>query len=111
VMALDEFKRIYVESRLNDNHHLDELLAAELQRLGHDASFGPRTMMPANTDAVLTYEDRWNWDFHDYLIELNVELYALRGHKKLAEGRYYQPSITTKAPPAVIHEVLPRMFK
>jgi hypothetical protein len=111
VMALDAFKRIYVESRLNDNHRLDELLAAELKRLGREAAFGPRTMMPANTDAVLTYDSRWAWDFREYLIEFTVELHAVRGNKKLADGRYYQPSITTKSPAEVVHEVLPRIFQ
>jgi hypothetical protein len=111
VMPLGEFKRIYVESRLNDNHRLDELLAAELRRLGREASFGPRTMMPENTDAVLTYDSRWAWDFRSYLIEFNVELHTVRGNKKLAEGRYYQPSITTKSAAEVVREVLPRMFQ
>jgi hypothetical protein len=111
VISLAEFKRIYVEKRLNDNHRIDELLVEELRKLGREASSGPRTMMPADTDAVLTYQDRWTWDFHDYLIEFTVELHTVRGSKKVADGRYYQPSVTTKSPAAVIHEVLPRLFQ
>src|SRR4051812_45211719 len=55
VMPLDAFPRIFVVEELNDNHHLDALIVAELRRLGRDASSGPRTMMPDNTDAVVTY--------------------------------------------------------
>ncbi len=110
VIALDSFHRIFVEQQLNDNHHLDEMIVAELKRLGREASSGPRTMMPEKTDAVLTYADRWEWDFKDYLIELNVELHTAHTRKKLADGRYYQPSIKTKPPAAVIQELLVPLF-
>lgn len=110
VMPLDGFRRIYVEQRLNDNHQLAELLAAELRRLGCEASSGPLTMMPETTDAVLTYDDRWTWDFRSYLIEFNVELHTAHSKKKLADARYYQPSIKTRTPAEVIHELLPSLF-
>ena len=111
VIALDEFRHIYVEKRLNDNHRIDELLVDALRQLGRDASSGPRTMMPENTDAVLTYDERWAWDFHDYLIEFTVELRTVRGNKKVADGRYYQPSVTTKSPAAIVQELIPRVFR
>ena len=110
VMPLDEFRRIYVEQRLNDNHQLAELLAAELRRLGCEASSGPLTMMPEGTDAVLTYDDRWTWDFRNYLIEFNLELHTTHSKKKLADARYYQPSVKTRTPAEVIHELLPPLF-
>jgi hypothetical protein len=110
VMPLDGFRRIYVEQRLNDNHQLAELLAAELRRLGCEASSGPLTMMPEGTDAVLTYDDRWTWDFRNYLIEFNLELHTTHSKKKLADARYYQPSVKTRTPAEVIHELLPPLF-
>lgn len=110
VMPLDGFRRIYVEQRLNDNHQLAELLATELRRLGCEASSGPLTMMPETTEAVLTYDDRWAWDFRSYLIEFNLELHTARSNKKLADARYYQPSIKTRSPAEVIHELLPPLF-
>jgi hypothetical protein len=110
VMPLDGFRRIYVEQRLNDNNRLDELLVRELQRLNRQASSGPLTMMPDDTEALLTYDDRWAWDFRNYLIEFNVELHALRPKKKLADARYYQPSIKTQSPAEVIRDLLPRLF-
>ena len=103
---LDPFQRVFVERRLNDNHNLDELFVAELKRLGKEASSGPLTMMPDNTDAVLTYDARWEWDFKTYLIELTLELHTARSHKKLADARYYQPSIRTKAPPEIIRQLV-----
>ena len=111
VIALDDFRNIFVEQRLADDNHLDLLFVAELQRLGRVASSGPRTMMPENADAILTYTDRWEWDFKTYLIELNFELHTARTLKKLADGRYHQPTIKTKSPAAVIRELLVPLFK
>ncbi len=95
---------------MNDNHRLDELLVAELRQLGREASSGPLTMMPEKTDALLTYDARWEWDFKSYLIELNLELHTVPAHKKLADGRYHQPSIRTKRPADVIRDLLVPLF-
>ena len=110
VVALDRFQRIYVETRLNENHHLDELFVRELRRLGREASSGPLTMMPEKTDAVLTYDARWEWDFKNYLIELTFELHTIHPRKKIADARYHQPTIRTKPPEDVIRELFGRLF-
>lgn len=110
VMPLDRFQRIFVERRLNDNQGLDAVFVAELRRLGREASSGPRTMMPEKTDAVLTYDARWEWDFKTYLIDLNLEVHAVPSGKKLADGRYYQPSIRTKHPADVIRDLVTPLF-
>ncbi len=110
VIALDRFQRIYVERRLNDNHHLDELFVAELRRLGRDASSGPLTMMPEHTDALLTYDARWEWDFQTYLIELNFELHNVHPRKKLADANYHQPTPKPKPPEKIIRELVERLF-
>lgn len=111
VVDLAPFKHIYVVHRLTDDHHIDEMLVRELQQLGHEASSGPLTLLPDNADAILTYEDRWEWDFKSYLIELTVELHTARTEKKLADGRYYQPTPKTIPPPAVVRELLTSLFK
>ena len=111
VVPLDDFHHIFVEQRLADNNHVDKLLVAELQRLGRVVSSGPRTMMPEDADAVLTYTDRWEWDFKTYLIELTIEVHTARTRRKLAEGRYHQPSLRTKAPAEVVQEILAPLFQ
>jgi hypothetical protein len=110
VIALDQFQRIYVERRLNENHHLDEIFVAELRRLGREASSGPRTMMPEKTDAILTYDARWEWDFQSYLIELNMELHTLHPRKKLADAKCHQPTVKPRSPEKVIREMLRQLF-
>lgn len=110
VVDLAPFKRIYVVHRLTDDHHIDAMLVRELQQLGHEASSGPLTLLPENTDAILTYEDRWEWDFKTYLIELNIELHTAHTEKKLADGHYLQQTPRSKPPAVVVHELLASLF-
>ena len=110
VIALDRFQTFYVQRLLNENNHLDELIVAELQRLGRKASSGPLTMMPKNTEVLVTYEARWTWDFKTYLIDLNLELHTIYPSKKLADGRYYQPSLNPKPPAAAVRGILGPLF-
>ena len=111
VIDLAPFQHIYVVHRLTDDHHIDELLVHELQQRGHSASSGPLTLLPENADAILTYDDRWEWDFKSYLIELTFELRTARTEKKLADGRFYQPTPKAKPPAEVVHELLGSLFK
>ncbi len=110
VVDLAQFRHIYVEHLLNDDRHLDELIVAELKRLGYDASCGHLTMLPDNADAVLRYEARWEWDFKTYLIELKVEVHTARTRKKLADGSYYQPNPNAKPPAEVVSRVITPLF-
>jgi hypothetical protein len=110
VVDLAPFKRIYVVQRLGDDHRLNEFFAAELRAHGHIATTGPRTMLPEDADAVLTYTDRWEWDFKNYLIELNLEVHTARTNKKLADGRYFQPTPKPKPPEQVVRELLASLF-
>ena len=111
VVDLTSFKHIYVLHRLSDDRHLDEALVHELRQLGHDASCGPLTLLPDNADVVLTYADRWEWDFKTYLIELDIELRTARTEKKLADGHYYAPSPKSRPAAEIVHELLAPLFK
>ena len=108
---LARFKRIYVESRLSDNHRIDEKIATELRTLGVYASFGVPTMLPEGVDAIVSYEDRWQWDFKDYMIEIRIDLREARSNKPLATGSYYQASLKTKSSEEVIRLILTPLFR
>jgi hypothetical protein len=111
VVDLSRFQRFFVETRLNENHRLDEALAAALRRQGRQAEAGPRTMMPPGTEVVVTYDARWTWDFRNYLIELNVEFHTVSPPKKLADARRYQPSLWPQPPGEVVRGLLEPLFK
>ena len=107
---LRTFKHIYVQSSRNDSSHIDEMLANELKRLGYDASVGVRTMMPDDTQLVVLYESQWNWDFHTYLIQLDVTVRDVRAEKQLGHGRIFHAGFTTKTPEQMVAGVLNPMF-
>ena len=44
------------------------------------------------------------------LIDLNFELYTVHPRKKIADARYYQPSIRTKDPSGIIQQLLVDLF-
>ena len=111
VVDLAKYRHVYVQHRLTDDHHLDEMIVRELQRHGYEASCGPLTLLPENAEIVLTYADRWEWDFKTYLIELTVELATARTEKKLAEGRYYAPSPKSHPPEVIIRDLLNSVLK
>ena len=110
VIDLTPFKHIFVEHLLTDDKRVDETIVAELTRLGYVATSGPLTMLPDEADAVLSYEDRWEWDFKSYMIEFSVTVRTARTKKKLADGRYYQPTPNSKSPTEVVSKVLTPLF-
>ena len=67
--------------------------------------------MPEDTQVIVSYDARWNWDFKTYLIELNLEFHTVIPTKKLADAQYYQPSLTPKAPPEAVRELVGRLFR
>lgn len=107
---LTRFHHVFVERPFNENHHLDEYLVDELRHDGFVSESGPMTMLPDDADAVLSYQSRWNWDFTTYLMELDLSLRTAHTNKKLAEARYYQPTIRTRSPARVVHTLITRIF-
>lgn len=107
---LSQYKRVYVEQPLNENHHVDEMMTNELQRLGRSAGSGPLTMMPDNADAVITYEGRWSGDFKTNLIDLGISVHTPNTNKILAQARYYQPSAWPKPADVVVHNIITQLF-
>jgi len=105
-LNLAQFHRIYVETRLNDNHAIDAKIAAELRRRGFAASHGHLTMMPEDTEVLITYDARWTWDFRSYLIELHMSVNTAKTHKPIANGHLRQLGLRPKPPETLITRLL-----
>ena len=67
-------QRFFIVTGPNDNHALDHRIAEALQARGCKAEVGPLTMMPDDTQAVIVYQDRWNWDFVEHLVYLQIDV-------------------------------------
>jgi hypothetical protein len=72
--SLASLKRFFVVTSASDNHGIDRHIATALQARGLTADTGPMTMMPDDTEAVISYQDRWGWDFSDYLSYLQIDV-------------------------------------
>lgn len=107
---LGKLKRYFVEHRLTDNNHIDELIVSELKRRGLEASAGPLTMMPESVDALINYEDVWAWDFKSYLLELNLVVQHPHSNRIFANATYRQPTIVTKNASEVVREIFVQLY-
>jgi hypothetical protein len=106
-----KFKRYYIEHRITDNHGVDQLIAQDLRRRGLEATHGHLTMIPDKIDVIVTYEDRWTWDFKSYLIELNIAVRDARSNKLIASGTYRHPGPLSKDPAVMIRKILDSFLK
>lgn len=107
---LGQYQRFFVEQRLNDNHATGDLIAAELRARGLQADCGPVTMMPDDTQVLISYDARWTWDFHSYLIDLSMTARHARTEKVIATGNFHHPGLTPKKPEAMIRKILDDFF-
>lgn len=106
------YQRFFVQSNLNDNHAVDQLLARTLRNRGLEAEHGPLTMIPSDAQVVVTYQERWAWDFGDHLVYLRVALRDVTSDVPIASAVFSGPvSVTTDAPDVVgrlVRELLDR---
>ncbi len=108
---LDAYRRVFVEQRLNDNLGIHRLLVAELRRRGYEAASGPLTMMPEDTEIILTYDARETWDFRPYLIELRAAVRPAKDYNRiLVTSRYFRPGVTKKSSAEMVHALMKTLF-
>jgi len=80
--------RFFVVSNLSDNHAVDHHIAAAFQARGLVAGSGPLTMMPGDTQAVVTFQDHWSWDFGEHLYYLSITVRKPESNDTLASAVY-----------------------
>ena len=79
--SLAGVQRFFVVSNLNDNHALDRQIVEALKARGREADSGPLTMMPDNTQAVISFQDHWTWDFGEHLVFLQIAVRDTRSEQ------------------------------
>ena len=68
-------------------------------------------MMPDNTQAVIIYEQVWNWEFGaSYLYRLEVSVRDVRTEELLAHGVIVHPGVSKKSPAQMVHDLLQPLF-
>lgn len=108
---LSKVKKFYVVHVPEDGRGIDRLIAEQLNRMDRAATYGDKSGIPADVDAIVTYQDRWMWDITMYMIELNIQLRNPKTEIAIATGHSFRTSLARKSPAGMVEEVLSEIFK
>ena len=108
---LSGLKTFYVEKLPADERNVHQVIADQLTQMGYSASAGTDSTPPAGTDAIVTYQDKWMWDFSMYMIELNIQFRDPKTRFTLVNGKSFRTSLARKSPQGMAAEVLAEIFK
>lgn len=108
---LAPLKTFYVQKLATDDHGVEQLITSQLTRMGFIAVSGASEMPSSPVDAIVTYQDKWWWDFSSYLLQLNVQIRDGQTRMVLANGQSMRTSLVRKDPEAMVEEVLTKIFK
>lgn len=109
--AVSPDKTYFVVRHANDPRQIDVIIAGEMKAMGlHDVSSGPEDEMPAGTDVVVRYEDRWMWDMTNYLLMLKVQVRDASNDILIARGQSVRTSLVRKSVQAMVQETLVAIF-
>lgn len=103
---ITKLKTIYVLRSEQDDRGVYIAISEQLRKLGYAVSTGPEAKVPANTDAVLSYQARWQWDMTMYLLDLRVTLRNPATDALLGSASSYHTSMTRKSTEEMVAEVL-----
>jgi hypothetical protein len=108
--SLTGTSRFFVVSNHNDNHALDHYIAESLKARGLTVEIGPLTMMPSNTQAIITYQDRWTWDFGDHLVYLTLNARDALSNEAIAAVTYNVSFPRREPLPVTLGSLVDRLF-
>lgn len=103
---LSKIKTVYLVKQPRDNRGIDDLIATKLQKQGFVVTRGPELNTAYAADAAVTYVDKWMWDLTLYLEQLTITFREAQGNFPIASGNSVHTSLTRKAPPEMVEEVV-----
>lgn len=102
-------QRFFVIANANDSRGLEHRITASLKGQGLTATAGPRTMMPEDTQALVTYDDHWAWDFGERLVHLQINVRDARSSQLLATATFSARIPGRKSPAEIVDELIVRL--
>ena len=105
--AVSPDKSYYVVRHANDPRQIDLTVANEMRAMGlHHVSSGLEADMPAGTEVVVLYEDRWMWDMTNYLLMLKIQFRDASSNVLIARGQSVRSSLVRKTVEEMVQETL-----
>lgn len=108
--ALAGVKAFFVQANSNDNHGIARQIQLALQAEGCTAETGPLTMMPDDAKLIITYDDRWSWDFGDYLGYMQITARNRSTQQAIASATYSAKIPGKKNSSAIIGELVEQLL-
>ena len=108
---LKDLKKVYVVHLPADQRGVERLIADRLGTMGFQATTGEKENVPADVDAIVTYQDKWMWDITMYMIQLDVQVRRPKTDVAIATGHAMRTSLARKSPSEMVEEVLTDIFK
>ena len=102
---LSSLNVFYVKKYSEDTRDTNVLIKDRLAEMGFHVS-----ETETEVDAIVTYVDKWFWDFTFYLLELTITLREPKTDFPLATGNSFHTSLTRKSPEGMVAEVLTNIF-
>lgn len=106
-----QLKKFYVVKLGPDERGIGSLIKDQLITMGFDVTTGAENRPPNDVDAVVTYRDKWVWDFTMYLLELTITFRDHNTQRMLATGLSYHTSLSRRSPEEMVREVLTNIFE
>ena len=107
---LSAIKRMHIKKNPGDDSEINILIADNLRSKGIAVTTEPE-VPPGNTDATVTYTDKWMWDITMYLLELTIIIRDPRTDFPLATGNSYHTSLARLSPKEMVDEVISNIYK
>ncbi len=108
--SLTGVQRFFIVSNSSDNHALDHHLAEALKARGCTAGIGPLTMMPDHTQAVVTYESNWSWDFGEHLAFLKITVRDPQSQQSFATVTFSARIPLRDTTPVIVGRLMDRLL-
>lgn len=102
---LSSLKVLYVKKYSEDTRGTNVVIKDKLVEMGFHVS-----ETETDVDAIVTYVDKWFWDFTFYLLELTITLRDPKTDFPLASGNSIHTSLSRKSPEGMVGEVLTNIF-
>lgn len=100
----------FVENHGKDKRRLDQIIVSALKNHGIIATCGYKSDRPAKFDVLVVYEDRWQWDMSNYLINMRIDLRSPTTNVLLGTGNSYQTSLARESEEEVIKDIIYGLF-
>ena len=104
--SLKEVRRFFVVRNLKDNHGIEERIVRALRARGFEVESGPVTLQPDSAQAVISYEDRWAWDFSDHMVMLEINARDPKGFYPYVSASFVKHVAITTDAEAVVSQVV-----